>query len=71
MNNLQKRNNGNIAIHEGVKHHKCDKCDHTFSKDSNLKIHIKTIHEGVKDHKCDFCDKDFSQLHHLKTHINR
>ena len=49
---------------------KCASCGKTFSRASNLKVHINSVHNGQKDHKCDSCGKAFSQAGHLKFHIN-
>ena len=54
-----------------LKNLKCDQCDDnkTFSKFSDLKIHVDNVHQQLKNNKCDICGKDFSKQIGLKTHI--
>ena len=49
---------------------KCKFCNKFFSKEGNLKVHIRTVHEGHKDHQCEFCNKSFSHAGDLKRHIH-
>ena len=37
----------------------CNPCDHQFTTQSNLTIHIKSKHEGVK-YACIHCDQQFT-----------
>ena len=70
MQEPQKRQRRVVRIdgrHEGVKY-VCDQCDHQFTLQSSLSIHIQSIHEGVK-YACDQCDHQFTQQAHLRTHI--
>ena len=53
---------------EDTRRHKCKACDRTFSKVSNMKLHVLT-HTGEKNHKCKACDKTFSLADSLKTHV--
>ncbi|KAJ3186970.1 hypothetical protein HDU85_007008 [Gaertneriomyces sp. JEL0708] len=49
----------------------CDMCDRTFSRQYNLKSHIKT-HQNHRPFVCNVCDLRFTRNHdlnrHLKTH---
>ena len=46
-------------------------CCKSFSRASNLKMHIHTVHEGHRDHKCKFCGKSFLRADNLKSHIQK
>ena len=46
----------------------CRSCEKTFTRNSTLKMHIKTVHEGIKL-KCQQCPKEFVQSKDLKRHI--
>ena len=56
-------------IHEGIKDHKCELCEKSFSIKGNLNQHMKSVHEGIKDHKCELCGKYFSSKQNLKCHL--
>ena len=49
-----------VALHEGLKKHKCEECGKSFSQDIGLKNHIESVHEGLKKYQCNFCDKPLS-----------
>ncbi|KAL7305601.1 hypothetical protein TKK_0002330 [Trichogramma kaykai] len=51
------------------KDHKCNVCRKTFTKQSQLKTHVKTVDDKQKGHKCEVCQKTFSQQSHLKIFI--
>ena len=48
--------------------HKCNQCNYTSSKKSNLRSHLK-IHTGEKLNKCNQCDYASIQTGDLRTHL--
>ena len=63
-----------MALHEGIRDFKCDKCEYAFGQATDLKQHIKRFHEEnqkFKKHKCNFimCEKAFVSAFQLKKHI--
>ena len=40
-------------VHEVKKPLKCGSCDHNFSQNGSLKIHILSVSDGNKTFKCD------------------
>ena len=52
-----------------MKRIKCDFCDNTYSKRTNMYRHIRRVHKEQKC-KCNFCDKMFLP-YFMKIHINR
>ena len=52
-----------------LKSNKCSKCDLSFAKKHNLKVHIRTVHEGQKPFKCTICDASFARSGNLKKHV--
>ena len=56
-------------LHEGPKDFKCDICDYSCEKISDLKVHIATVHEGKKRLKCTICGKSFGLKENLKRHL--
>ncbi|KAM3964028.1 uncharacterized protein ACR2FA_002073 [Aphomia sociella] len=62
-----------FAKHLNYRPHKCDQCEKSFQKLSDLKKH-KAVHDDTKKHACKICDmpfKDKSNLNrHLLTHTN-
>ena len=63
-----------MALHQGIRDFKCDKCEYAFGQATDLKQHIKRFHEEnlkLKKHKCNFimCEKDFVSAFQLKKHI--
>jgi len=48
----------------------CPKCDHIFSKKSNLKAHVESMHrEGASKFICHPCQKSFSNASNLKRRL--
>ena len=47
---------------------KCDICETTFGKSSDLECHIKAKHEGYEDFNCELCNKKFVTLWRLTKH---
>ena len=43
------------AVHLGLKPHKCDECEKSFSQKVHFNVHKQTVHEGRKDHQCGQC----------------
>jgi len=39
-------------VHEDVRFN-CQKCDKSFSRRDNLKLHVRIVHDNLKQHKCD------------------
>ena len=54
-------------LHKGLKNHKCNSCEKSYTQSHNLKTHISRSHTG---HQCDSCGKNFSQSESLKTHVS-
>ena len=48
----------------------CSDCGSTFTKQSNLKLHIETIHEKKKPWLCSECGTSFGKQDGLKRHIS-
>lgn len=48
---------------------KCDECDQSFRRFTNLTRHKKTVHRGVRSHACKQCDKCYSSKQGLKKHM--
>ena len=47
----------------------CNECSKTFTKEYNLKRHIKSVHEQIKPHQCGICSKSFSRKLHRDYHL--
>lgn len=48
--------------------HKCDMCDETFAKPTDLRIHVKR-HRDVKDYSCEICHKTFVTANEVNQHL--
>ncbi|XP_058464742.1 zinc finger protein 502-like isoform X2 [Malaya genurostris] len=67
----QKRYEGHMRVHAGLKPAVCDICHKTFSKWAYLKEHRQVVHEPAKERlACEVpgCGRTFTTKHHLKFH---
>lgn len=55
-------------VQDQIKPFKCDRCPATFTRQGNLKRHMK-IHTGDRPFKCSVCNLAFTQQPHLKNHM--
>jgi uncharacterized Zn-finger protein len=56
---------------QGNQQFQCSICNKTFSTNTNLQRHIKTVHEKIKRFTCAHCPKSFYRKEHLQRHIAR
>ncbi|XP_038212825.1 gastrula zinc finger protein xFG20-1-like [Zerene cesonia] len=59
-----------FAKHLDYRPHKCDICEKSFHKMSDLKKH-KDIHEGIPRYECPTCQRKFKDSSNLKRHMLR
>ena len=57
-----------LSTEEKIKPFKCDFCEASFSKNSNLKTHVETIHEKIK-YVCERCPASYGRKYLLTKHI--
>ncbi|XP_067636554.1 zinc finger protein 11-like isoform X2 [Eurosta solidaginis] len=72
VNRYEQRLRVHIQGHGNEKRYKCDFCEKSFGKITNVRIHMRT-HTGEKPYKCKYCEKAFGQCptlyRHLRTHL--
>ena len=54
--------------HEGFKGFECHHCQKNFTRQDQLKHHIRAVHEGKKNYNCEECDESFLTKHFLNFH---
>lgn len=52
----------------GQRRHKCDACEKTFMRKSNLVDHLR-LHANLREYKCQYCDKEFVQAGNYRSHL--
>ncbi|XP_045771287.1 uncharacterized protein LOC123871482 [Maniola jurtina] len=57
-----------FAKHLDYRPNKCDQCDKSFHKLSDLKKH-KDFHNDIRRHKCTSCEREFTDKSNLKRHM--
>ena len=56
-------------MHDAMKvREECKFCGKTYSQNSHLQHHIRSVHEGIKANKCELCDKEFVRKESLTYH---
>ena len=48
---------------------KCQQCNYTFSFNSRLIKHIRTVHDKIRDFHCSHCEYTCSIYGNLERHI--
>ncbi|XP_313707.6 zinc finger protein 585A isoform X1 [Anopheles gambiae] len=57
-----------LKRHTGIKAFACLYCEKTFTANSNLNAHIRSVHSARKDYRCDECNESFTTKDHLNKH---
>lgn len=52
----------------GRRAHKCDVCEKSFMRKSNLVDHLR-LHANLRLFKCEYCDKEFVQAGNYRSHL--
>lgn len=52
----------------GQRRHKCDVCEKTFMRKSNLVDHLR-LHANVRLYECEYCSKKFVQAGNYRSHL--
>lgn len=66
-----------VTMHElrtHIKHHEdikytCELCGVEFTRQPNLKRHMKVVHQGIRKYACEHCGKTFGKAETLKYHV--
>lgn len=51
--------------------YKCDQCNDSFRRASDLKNHYASIHQSLKPFPCSSCDKSYSTKQSLNNHLSK
>uniref|UniRef100_A0A1B0D0Y6 Uncharacterized protein n=1 Tax=Phlebotomus papatasi TaxID=29031 RepID=A0A1B0D0Y6_PHLPP len=57
------------AVHEDVKDYQCPRCDRSFTRADNLKVHM-LLHDGTKKFTCKVCGLKKVSIGQLNKHMN-
>ena len=58
-------------VHEECKDYKCESCGESFSDNSNLITHRKTVHKKQRKQNCEICGKSLFRISYLANqHLN-
>ena len=53
---------------EGTTEHQCEQCNKVFTREHDLKLHVRVVHDKVKNHECEICSKKFARKQNMKLH---
>ena len=53
---------------EGTTEHLCEQCNKVFTREADLKRHVRVVHDKVKNHECRICSKKFARKQNMELH---
>lgn len=62
------KNDGKANKSVNRRSHKCQVCDKTFMRKSNLVDHLR-LHANLRLYKCEYCAKEFVQAGNYRSHL--
>ncbi|KAI8804509.1 hypothetical protein BJ742DRAFT_682076 [Cladochytrium replicatum] len=58
-----------LMVHSGLRPYSCEFCGAAFSRQHDLRRHVRSLHLEIRPHQCIYCPLSFARSDALKRHL--